>query len=152
MNQNFIAFVCGVDKNGTQPPAGFPNRFAVLTWFEYEREMADPWLLFRSAIPRIAALVGAKKVMAEYWQQTMRLYVKKVFQIGCAFWTKNRWLSIQCRSLGGMVGGPRPYHDSLTISFFTATPLQEARHCIFVEEAGKLGVSMQETNGAEHQG
>jgi hypothetical protein len=48
-----------------------------------------------------------------------------------------------------LVGGPSPYHDSVTVSFFSSTPIYERLHSIFVEEAAKLGVSVGETSEAE---
>ena len=137
--------------------------------------MADPWPLFRSAIPRIAALVGAENVVAEYWQRRRRGFIFRKFEetklkelawenlvtagdmalreerFPDRFRFLNQEQVVLCAvsEPWGMVGGPRPYHDSLTVSFFTATPLQEALRSIFTEEACKLGVSIQDTTRAE---
>lgn len=137
--------------------------------------MADPWPLFRSAIPRIAALLGAEKVMAEYWQRRRQGFIFRKFEetklkelawenlatAGDAilreegfpdrfrFLNQGQVVLYAVSEPWGMVGGPQPYHDSLTVSFFTATPLQEALRSIFTEEAGKLGVSVHDTTHAE---
>jgi hypothetical protein len=48
-----------------------------------------------------------------------------------------------------MVGGPSPYHDSVTVSFFSTVAMDEALRTIFIEEAGKLALSIGETKEAE---
>jgi hypothetical protein len=175
MNQGSIAFVKGVDKHGAKPPDGFPYRFAVLTWFERDGGMADPWALLRVAIPRIAALVQADSVMAEFWERhrTGILFRKweetKVVEVAWEalmhssdealdeqtfpsrfrFCCHGRPVLVTASEMWCLAGGPSPYHDSVTISFFSTTPMHDSLRGIFVEEASKIGVSVQELSEAE---
>lgn len=171
MNEATIAFVRGVDRHGAKPPEGLPHRFAVLTWFDHEGGMADPWPLMRTAIPRVAALVGAGRVVAEDWERrrTGLLFRRWTERLaGTVAWDelvradddtlRERGFPDRLRFLVGertvlaawterwtAVGGPAPYHDSVTVSFFGATPLEDALRTLFVEEAGRLGVAVRES-------
>lgn len=169
MEQNVIAFVQGVDKCGAPPPEGFPCRFAVLTWFEVEGAAVDPWPLLRLAIPRVATLVGAETVRVEFWERIrcgfLRLKVKErkirelpwehLMELGDQALLESdfpdRFIFLQSgrevlhakSEMWSLCGGPSPYHDSVTISFFSREPLDEALQAIFTEEAGRLGVTIQ---------
>ena len=173
--QPSIAFVSGVDRHGAKPPKGFPHRFAVLTWFEHDGGWAYPWSLFRAAIPRVRALVDADSVMAEYWHlQCTGLLFRRVEETLVAevaweglmhssneslndqtFPNRFRFLADRNTKLIAetegwhMVGGPQPYHDSVTVSFFTAMPMGEKIHSIFTEEAAMLDILIGETTRAE---
>jgi hypothetical protein len=175
MHQGRIAFVRGVDKHGAIPPGGFPCRLAVLTWFERAGDAIEPWPLMRAAIPRISTLVGADAVIAEYWERRrqgilLRTHAeKKIREVAWAsllhssndalleedFPSRFRFLRSGQAVLHGeaemwsLIGGPSPYHDSVTVSFFSSTPIDESLRTIFVEEAEKLGVSIGETSEAE---
>jgi hypothetical protein len=173
--QPSIAFVSGVDTHGAKPPKGFPHRFAVLTWFEHDGSMADPWSLFREAIPRIGALVNADFIMAEYWHSHSTgiiflrdedILVAEVAWEGLMH-SSNEDLNLQTFpsrirfNTGGdttliaeterwsMVGGPAPYHDSVTVSFFSAIPMSEMIQSIFTDEAAKLAILAGEPTEAE---
>ena len=173
--QPSIAFVSGVDRHGAKPPKGFPHRFAVLTWFEHDGGIADPWSLFREAIPRIGALVNADFVMAEYWhsQSTGILFRRdedllvaevaweglmhssnedlnlQTFPSRIRFNTGDHTTLIGETERWSMVGGPTPYHDSVTVSFFSATPMSDKIQSVFTIEAANLAILIGETTEAE---
>ncbi len=48
-----------------------------------------------------------------------------------------------------IIGGPNPYHDSVTVSFFSAIPMGDELHRIFTEEATKLDILIGEITRAE---
>jgi hypothetical protein len=178
MDSGPIGFVRGVDDHGASPPAGFPYRFAVLTWLENEREMGDPWLLMRSAFPRTAALVGGDSIVAEYWERHRRTVLfwewkeRKVREVSWEslmerteealldeeFPSRLRFLCggrtvLHAESeMWNLVGGPSPFHDSVTVSFFSACAIDEALQGIFTEEAAKHGLSVLNTHEAEQGG
>jgi hypothetical protein len=151
-----IAFIKGVDQHGAQPPPGFPHRFAVLTWFENGPDYADPWPLVRQAVPEIARILNSETVIAEYveykrsgflwtkrekkvseaipWEELMRRdddsLHESSFPDGFRFESGGKILLIEQSEMWNQVGGPRPYHDSLTLSFFSPNPLssEENKH------------------------
>ena len=177
-NQPSIAFVNGVDQHGIKPPCAFPHRFAVLTWFEHDSGMADPWSLFREAIPRVGVLVDADLIMAEYWhnrstgilfrgfEETLVAEVAwaglmhssnealngQTFPSCIRFVTDGHVTLIAKTELWSMVGGPIPYHDSVTVSFFSAIPMNTEIHSIFTEAAAILDILVGETTEAEQDG
>lgn len=175
--QPSIDFVSGVDRHGAKPPKGFPYRFAVLSWFDNDGGWAYPWSLFRAAIPRVAALAGTDSVMAEYWhRQWVGLLFRRFEEtlVAEVAWeglidSSNESLNNQSfpdhfRFMTGgdaklmaetegwhIIGGPNPYHDSVTVSFFSAIPMGDELHRIFTEEATKLHILIGEITRAEPQ-
>ncbi len=172
MNRDRIAFVHGVDRDGAKPPEGLPFRFAVLTWLGHEDETDEPWALLRPVFPRIAALVGADCIIAEYWErhrtgnflfrrseESLVVAVAWEGLMHCSdeqlheqtFPSRFRFLSgsrvvLRAESeMWNMVGGPSPYHDSVTVSFFSTEPMHEQLRRLFAEEAAKLGVAVEDT-------
>jgi hypothetical protein len=174
MGRGSIGFVLGVDNHGAHPPAGFPYRLAVLTWLEIDKEVVYPWLLMRPAFPRIAALVGSDSIIAEYWDRPRRKVLfwkwkeKKLREVsweslmeeteealfGMEFPSRFRFLCgsrtvlLAESEMWNLVGGPSPYHDSVTLSFFCASTIDEALVGIFTEEAAKHGLSVLNKNEA----
>lgn len=166
---NVVAFVSGTDQHSAKPPQGFPFRSAVLTWFFAGHEQVEPWHLLRRTFPRISDLIGANTVIAEYWIRKrggclfpffQDSFVKEVHWpelmqrdddslVQEDFPSRFRFLSdddivllAECE-MWNLVGGPSPYHDSVTISFFSATPIHEALFAIVTEEAQALGATIQ---------
>lgn len=163
-----IRFVRGVDEHGAEPPPGYPYRFAVLSWFDYGPDFAAPWPLARTAIPRVAKLVGATEVVCEYWQRHVYgfwflswsketkireesweqviapsdevLHEDGEFPHRFRFIAQDQTLLHAESDFWSLIGGPQPYHDSVTLSFFSRQPLDDALQQIFVEEAQALGV------------
>jgi hypothetical protein len=166
MYKGHIGFVTGVDAYGAQPPRDLPFRWAILTWFEVNNGMADPWPLMRGAVPRIAASIGADMVTAEYWLRKRKgillrrwgeikiretswdqLMAKtdvelldEEFPSRIAFSTAERIVLAEESELWSLIGGPSPYHDSVTLSFFSATELSGVLEAIFTDEAMKIGI------------
>lgn len=166
MLEGKMGFVEGEDRFGAKPPEGLPFRFAVLTWFDLEGEPDDPWELARAALPRVAAAVGADSITAEYWDRRkkglilQRVEEKLTFEIP---WDElvgpagpgpeEREFPHRLRFEGGgevlmreetefwnLVGGPPPYSDSVTLSFFTPVERAEELKTIFSEAAVALGL------------
>lgn len=170
--QPVIAFVNGVDRRGAKPPKNFPCRFAVLTWFAHDDGVADPWPLFRATIPRVGALVDADSIMAEYWhsrstgilfrrfEETLVAEVawaglmhvddealnQQTFPHRIRFSADDKTRLIAVTEPWNMVGGPPPYHDSVTVSFFSDVQLNQEIQDIFTQEASKLNIPIQELN------
>jgi hypothetical protein len=169
MRPNCISFLKGVDRHGADPPVGFPHRFAVLTWFSRGPDSADPWPLLRRAVPRIMDLVGANVVQAEVWEQCTRLGVfskankvreaplsewlikgdddlheQAVFPSKLRFEQKGEVVLWMESEMWSLVGGPLPYHDSVTLSFFSKTDLGNKLEELFRMEAAKAGVKIEE--------
>jgi hypothetical protein len=166
--QSRISFVTGTDQYGAQPPSGFPWRFAVLTWFEVGADSAEPWPLVRLVSPKIAELVGATTIQAESWQYRrywfiykMRTHKKKIREAPLSEWLEKSddelhersdfpsrlrferqgevvlWMETEMWSL---VGGPDPYHDSVTLSFFSKNDLNRELEELFRVAATMSGI------------
>ena len=164
-----ISFQRGVDTCVSKRPKGFINRFAVLTWFEKGPDQADPWPLVRIAIPEIAQLIKAESVIAEYykdkkigflWLKRERMITKSIlwtklmeaddnalhneeFPHGLKFMKNEETLLIEESELWNKTGGPAPYHDSFTLSFFSPEPIDEELSTIFFEAAKTIGVEIE---------
>ena len=164
-----IAFKKGVDNYASKPPNGFNNRFAVLTWFENGSDQADPWPLVRLAIPKICQLIETESVIAEYyedkkvgflWLKRERRVTKSIswaelmelddhalhheeFPHGLKFMENDKTLLIEESEMWNKIGGPPPYHDSLTLSFFSADPIDQELSAIFCEAGKQIGVEVE---------
>ena len=165
-----IAFNKGLDAYASKPPYGFSNRFAVLTWFENGPDQADPWPLVRLAIPKISQHIGAESVIAEYyedkkvgflWLNRERQLTKSIlwaelmesddealyheeFPHGIKFMKNEETLLIEESEMWNRIGGPAPYHDSLTLSFFSSDPIDQELYAIFCEAAKTIGVGIED--------
>lgn len=164
MNTGRIGFIGGLDSHSASPPDGFPFRWAALTWYGSDEGSVDPWPLMRAVVPRIATALGADRVIAEQWRRERKglLQKWKDEKIGEVDWKElmkqsdaeleqNEFPSRMCFMKGetpvlceesemwSLVGGPAPYHDSVTLSFFSAMETGDTLQPIFEEEAGKLG-------------
>lgn len=123
----------------------------------------------RLAVPRIADMVGADIIQAEIWQRRTHLGVfskaNKVREVSLSEWliksdedlheqavfpSKLRfeqngeavlWMESE---MWNQVGGPVPYHDSVTLSFFTKFELSKELEELFRLETIKAGVGIQE--------
>ena len=165
-------FVMGVDKYSSIPPDGFPNRFAVLTWFGCDGSV-PPWSLAREAIPQISNHVGADSVVGEYWRRSRKGLLKakweetKIREILWKDLMKRPTKTLideedfpdRLRFLKGdtvllheeserwdLVGGPSPYHDSCTLSFFSGIDISDKLRAIFIEECSRLNIAVHEEN------
>lgn len=164
-----IAFKKGLDTYASKPPSGFTNRFAVLTWFDKGPDHADPWPLVRLAIPRIIQFIKSESVIAEYyedqkvgflWLKRERTIKKSIlwtelmaiddnalhneeFPHGLKFMANEKTLLIEESEMWNKIGGPAPYHDSLTLSFFSAEAIDQELYTIFCEAAEEIGVEVE---------
>lgn len=163
-----ITFGLGDDEHSPKPPAGFPHRFALLTWFDLDG-LTPPWELLKAALPRVAELAGADEIIAELWiRERKKRGGKKVVEqkIGECSWQElaqksddsliedeefpSRFRFLHngdvvlhaVSELWYLVGGPAPYSDSVTLSFFSSTDLSQELREIFTEEAQLLGVNV----------
>lgn len=163
-----ITFLSGIDKHGSTPPIGFPFRFAVLTWLECDAATADPWPLIRQATPRLSRFVRADSITVEYWERRRTGFLRRRWKerklnevrwdtlvnlndrdlFNEPFPSRMRFLRNgvvvlhEESEMWNLIGGPSPYHDSVTLSFFSARPMDEQIRRVFTEEAMKLGLSV----------
>jgi hypothetical protein len=169
MDQNCISFVKGVEKDGAQPPRGFPYRFAVLTWFSCGPDSAAPWPLLRFATSRITKLVDADAVVGEMWKRRSwpgaftqakkireapllewlmksddKLYEEADFPSKLRFERRGEVVLWMESEMWNQVGGPLPYHDSVTLSFFSKCDLAKELEELFRAEATRVGVRIEE--------
>lgn len=168
MQTGTIRFHNGVDRYGAKPPEGYPFRWAVITWFQNEEGSAvDPWLLLREAIPKVMAIVGANDAIAEFWERKRKGILRRWSDIKIAeaaleslteksdevlweeefpsrirFLMENIVVLWEESEMWSFAGGPSPYHDSVTLSFFSKRDLSAAFENIFTEVAHKVGVTI----------
>ena len=165
-----IMFVKGLDKYSSIPPDGFPNRFAVLTWFDCDGSV-PPWSLAKAVIPQISNHVGAESVVAEYWLRNRKGFLKakwedtKIREIPWKDLMKRPTKTLvyeedfpdRLRFLKGdtvllheeserwdLAGGPSPYHDSCTLSFFSINDISDELRTILIEECSRLNIEAHE--------
>lgn len=167
-------FLSGVDRHGAQPPPGFPCRFAVLTWFSPGDDSANPWPLLRAAVPRLLALAAADTVHGEIWQRKVFLGIAK--RNGCApprclsgstrlalnrtpfasfppSCDSNARETIVQSEMWNQIGGPEPYHDSITLSFFSKTDLSDQLAQLFRKSAAQIQAKVEDlVDRAETEG
>lgn len=135
------------DQDEWTPPApsGLTFQLSLLTWIERDGGSADPWALARLAVPRLAGLVQADRVVAEYWHRTPlgvlrpsreRLHRRRdladlmkqsdseleqteEFPHRLVFSRATKPVLCAVAEFWNRVGGPAPYHDSVAIAFFS---------------------------------
>jgi len=168
---NRISFVVGVDAAGSRPPDGFVHRFAVLTWITIEGGSAEPWQLLRLVIPGVMRLVGSDAAVAEFWHRRRSLFRRwRAAKVGeapllpyldrsardlhleeVAFPDRARferrgevvlWMETEFWSAAG---GPAPYHDSVTLSFFSGADVSEDLEDLFRSSATQAGAEVLDT-------
>lgn len=166
MDMNQVSFVTGVDRWGARPPAGFPHRFAVLSWVTIAGEDTHPWRLLRLVAPGLVRLSAADTAVAEFWHRSRSLLLRRNEKTGeapllpylewderlleqfAAFPDKVRferrgevvlWMETE---FGNAVGGPAPYADSVTLSFFSASDLSGELEQLFQRGAVDAGADV----------
>ena len=158
-----VAFLKGTDAHSPTPPPGYPYRFAVLTWLEEDGGQVDPWDLCARAFPKVASTLGAPNIVEEHWERreigfifTWSRDVKRserpwrplsseeAQQKDADFPTKFRLeqgeeviLHVETE-LYSLIGGPLPYHDSVTLSLFSREDLSETLRGVFAEASLEL--------------
>jgi hypothetical protein len=162
-----IRFLRGIDRYGAQPPEGLPFRWAVLAWFENDGGFMDPWPLLRGALREVMAAVRADSAVAEYWQRLRKGILRRIqdvkvsevsvetllnrtdedlvneeFPSRIRFMCGDRVVLYEESEMWSHVGGPSPYHDSVTLSFFTARDISTDLEAIFTNLAHTMGVKI----------
>lgn len=155
------------DKWTPLPPPGHRFQIAVLTWIERDGGSAEPWALARIAVPRLAGLVQANQISAEYWTRKRRGLLRRWHD---EFDHNRPWADLMGRSNAELeesgefphrinferdgalalleqtefwnrVGGPTPYHDSVTLSFSSELDVQSQIEDIILDICGSLGIT-----------
>lgn len=156
------------DADGWTPsaPSGHKFQISILSWIERDGGSVEPWALVRLAVPRLAELVQADRVFAEYWTRKrgglLRSWHEKLNH-------SRDWSDLMSRSdaelekvgefphritfeRGGtpvlhertefwnLVGGPTPYHDSVGLSFYSEIDIQSKIEDVFLEACESLGI------------
>ncbi len=163
---DLIQIVKEPDKWTKTPPPGQQFQMTVLAWIERDGGSADPWTLARLAVPRLAELVEADQVSAEYWTHKHRRFLRPARE---ELTSSQNWFDLMSRGdaelekdaefphriafqrdgmivllaraeFWNMVGGPMPYHDSVALSFFAGTDLRSELEAIFLEACRSLGI------------
>ncbi len=166
-----IKFASDEGKWSSGPPhKDFPTRFAVLTWFDDDGSV-PPWYLAKAVLATISELIGADDIIAEYWSReskgffTKEIVKSKIKEMPWVELTKmpndrlnedgdfpdrfrfhdgveiilyvesERW---------DLVGGPAPYHDSCTLSFYSKNDLSRQLRRLFTEACENLNVCIDE--------
>jgi hypothetical protein len=164
---DLIQIVKDTDEWTPSPPPGHTFQISILAWIERDGGSVDPWALSRLAVPRLAELVQADRVSAEYWIRTHRGFLRPSHE---EFAHSRHWSDLMSRSdaeleregefphritfehdgtlvlleqtgFWSMVGGPMPYHDSVALSFFSGLDIQSKIEGIFLEACGSLGIT-----------
>jgi hypothetical protein len=169
VDAHLVSLVTGVDRWGAQPPAGFPHRFAVLTWRTLDGDGGDPWLLLRAAAPELVRLTAADAAVAEFWRVRRSLlglrrrveedgetpllpYVDRdervlhddevAFPDGLRFERDGRVVLCAKTEFWHAVGGPAPYADSVALSFFSPSDRSDELEELFRRAAAATGAEV----------
>ena len=149
------------DQDEWTPPApsGLTFQLSLLTWIECDGGSADPWALARLAVPRLAELVQADRVVAEYWHRTPRGVLRpsreklhrrrdwadlmkqsdlELEQTGefphrLVFSSASKPVLLVITEFWNRVGGPAPYHDSVALFFFSDVDRRHQIECIIMD-------------------
>jgi hypothetical protein len=122
-----------------------------------------------AAIPQISNHVGADYVIAEYWRRnrtgffkvkweetkireipwkdlikrpTKNLIDEEDFPDRFRFFKGDTVLLHEESERWDLVGGPFPYHDSCTLSFFSTNDISDKLQAIFIEQCSRLNIDV----------
>jgi hypothetical protein len=173
---HLVSLVTGVDRWGAQPPAGFPHRFAVLTWRTLDGDGGHPWLLLRAAAPELVRLTAADAAVAEFWRvrrspwglrrrvgktgETPLLpYVDRdervlhddevAFPDELRFERGGRVVLCAETEFWDAAGGPAPYADSVALSFSSPSDRSGDLEELFRRAAAGTGAEVVEAHPTE---
>jgi hypothetical protein len=165
-----MSFLTGIDKYGAKPPIGLPYRFAVLTWFECKGS-EDPWPLLKTAVPEIVSALSVDNVVCEYWHRhwdmkyfgLFRKWVEKKereinyqnlqlkndeelekggFPTNIKFYKNGELILAEESEFWSRCGGPAPYSDSVTLSFFSKEDRSTMLQKLFTDAAKTVGAEI----------
>ena len=161
-----VAFVAGTDVHGANPPQGYPHRFAVLTWLELAGSQLEPWDLVAKAFPDVALAVGAHTIVEEQWERREAGIFRRQKDVKLSERPWQPWTSQEAQrkelpfpvkfrleagettilhvetEFWSLVGGPPPYHDSVTLSIFSREERSDVLKGIFTRAALALNYSL----------
>lgn len=149
------------------PPHGLRFQLSLLTWINREHGAADPWAVARLAVPQLAELAQAGHVYAEYrlparrrlfrratsvcyhrrdWAELMsmsdaELEANHEFPEQIIFDRNGRQVLIAQTVFWSRVGGPEPYHDSLTLSFSAVEEMRTQVEDCILDACRSLGIT-----------
>lgn len=162
-----IQIVKEQDKWTPLPPLGHKFQISILTWIERDGGSVEPWTLARLAVPKLAGLVKADHVSAEYWTRKRcgilrrwhdevdhnRLWADLMssedaeleengeFPHRITFHRNGELALLEQTEFWNRVGGPTPYHDSVTLSFSSELDIQSQIEEIILDTCGSLGIT-----------
>lgn len=163
---DLIQIVKQEDEWTHSPLPGHRFLISILAWIEREGGSVEPWALARLAVPRLAELVQADRVSAEYWTRRHRGLLRRWheeldhsrswsdlmrrsdaelekdggFPHRITFERDGALVLLERTEFWSMVGGPSPYHDSVALSFFSGLDIQSKIEDIVLEACGALGI------------
>lgn len=161
-----IQIVKEQDEWTPPPPPGQEFQISVLAWIERDGETVEPWALARNVVPRLAELVQADRISAEYWIRGRRGLLRRLHE---EFDHSRSWAALMNRSdaeleedgefpdrvrfernaklvlfeqteFWNLVGGPSPYHDSVTLSFMSELDIRDQIEDIILDTWKSLGI------------
>jgi hypothetical protein len=141
---NMVSFLRNGDSNWAPPPVGLPRIGACLTWFEDGEGGTEPWPFLELLTGKLTEVIpGRVSPLALFLKRTRSWlrssYREKVISAEPLSVVLARWKTdsespfpdrIEFRSNGyavciiesefwNQVGGPSPYHDSVTLTFYS---------------------------------
>lgn len=163
---DLIQIVKEADEWTHSPPPGHKFQISILAWIEGDGGSVEPWALARLAVPRLAELVQADRVFAEYWIRKHRGLLRRwheelahsrswsdlmsrgdaelerdgEFPHRISFERDGALVLLERTEFWNTVGGPMPYHDSVSLSFFSGLDIQSEIEDIFLAACGSLGI------------
>ncbi len=158
------------DEWTPSPLPGQAFQLCVLTWIERDGGSVEPWALARLAVPRLAKLVRADSIHAEYWTRERRGLLRRWHE---EFDHRRVWADLMRRSdaeleddgefpqrvtferdrelvlleqteFWSMVGGPAPYHDSVALSFSSELDIADQVEAVILDACESLGIKQRD--------
>jgi hypothetical protein len=142
---NKVSFVCSGDSKWFPAPVGLPRIGACLTWFDDKDGSADPWSFLglvatklTQAFPkrvtpfalfldrgrsRFASRYGEKLLATEPLSEALARWKtdpETDFPDRIEFRQHDKTVCIIESEFWSQVGGPMPYHDSVTLAFYSS--------------------------------
>jgi hypothetical protein len=164
---DIVQLVKEQDKWTPLLPPGHWFQLAILTWLEGDDGPVAPWAIMRMAVPRLAELVKADQIAAEYLVRKRRGLLRRwheeldhdrpwadlmgrsdadlqengEFPHQITFKRDGALVLLEQTSFWNQIGGPAPYHDSVALSFSSALVIQDQIEDILLDSCRSLGIS-----------
>ena len=168
---NSIAFLRGGDSSWAPAPLGLARVCACLTWFEDAAGGSEPWpFLERLASKMMEVISGPVSPLAVFLKRTRarllsgyreEVVASEPLSVALARWRADPEAAfpdrIEFRSndcavciveseFWSQAGGPAPYHDSVTLSFYTSRVSADLLLAAARAAAHDCGASFEERN------